>query len=123
MPETKYPVELTAPDIEPYRAGNTGVEYVTTFAAAAPGPHVTVCGLTHGNEICGAVTLDKLFRAGIRPRQGKLTLAFNNVAAYREFAKQIGLTDITAIPLSALRGDNMLERSAYEEQANREVSA
>src|SRR5437870_6713144 len=27
---------------------------------------------------------------------------------YREFAKQIGLTDITAIPLSALKGDNML---------------
>ncbi|HEY7641356.1 MAG TPA: sulfate adenylyltransferase subunit CysN [Steroidobacteraceae bacterium] len=34
------------------------------------------------------------------------------VAAYREFAQQIGLTDITPIPLSALRGDNMLERSA-----------
>lgn len=34
------------------------------------------------------------------------------VAAYREFAKQIGLTDITAVPLSALRGDNILESSA-----------
>lgn len=33
------------------------------------------------------------------------------VAAYREFAKQIGLTDITAVPLSALRGDNILESS------------
>ncbi len=33
------------------------------------------------------------------------------VAAYREFAQQIGLTDITAVPLSALRGDNILERS------------
>jgi bifunctional enzyme CysN/CysC len=30
---------------------------------------------------------------------------------YREFARQIGLTDITAIPLSALRGDNMLHPS------------
>jgi bifunctional enzyme CysN/CysC len=30
---------------------------------------------------------------------------------YREFASQIGLDDITAIPLSALRGDNMVERS------------
>ncbi len=30
---------------------------------------------------------------------------------YREFARQIGLTDITAIPLSALRGDNMLHTS------------
>jgi bifunctional enzyme CysN/CysC len=30
---------------------------------------------------------------------------------YREFAKQIGLEDITAMPLSALRGDNMLAPS------------
>jgi bifunctional enzyme CysN/CysC len=30
---------------------------------------------------------------------------------YRAFAKQIGLEDITAIPLSALRGDNMLQNS------------
>ena len=29
-------------------------------------------------------------------------------ATYREFAKEIGLEDITAMPLSALRGDNML---------------
>ena len=29
--------------------------------------------------------------------------------AYRTFAAQIGLADITAIPLSALRGDNMVE--------------
>src|SRR3954452_4635597 len=80
-----YRVELTPPDIEPYRAGNTGIDYVTTFTATEPGPHVLVCALTHGNEICGAIALDKLFRAGIRPRRGRLTLAFNNVAAYREF--------------------------------------
>jgi bifunctional enzyme CysN/CysC len=30
---------------------------------------------------------------------------------YREFARQIGLTDITPIPLSALKGDNMLTTS------------
>jgi bifunctional enzyme CysN/CysC len=34
------------------------------------------------------------------------------VADYREFAKQIGLADITAIPMSALKGDNIVERSA-----------
>src|SRR5687767_3996871 len=33
------------------------------------------------------------------------------VAAYREFARQIGLTNIVPVPLSALRGDNILERS------------
>ncbi len=30
---------------------------------------------------------------------------------YREFAKQIGMTDITSIPLSGLKGDNMLVAS------------
>jgi predicted deacylase len=80
-----YRVELTPPDIEPYRQGNTGIEYVTTFEAPEPGPHVMVAALTHGNEICGAIALDKLLRAGIRPRRGRLTLAFNNVMAYREF--------------------------------------
>jgi predicted deacylase len=83
--DLKYTVELTAPDISPYRAGNTGVEYVTTFTASEPGPHVAVMGLTHGNEICGAIAIDSLFRADIRPRRGRLTLGFNNVAAYREF--------------------------------------
>ena len=85
VPEPTYTVELDPPDIEPYRAGNTGTDYVTTFAAVAPGPHVMVAALTHGNEICGAIVLDRLFQAGIRPRQGKLTLAFNNVAAYHQF--------------------------------------
>ena len=30
---------------------------------------------------------------------------------YGEFAAQIGLSDITPVPLAALKGDNMLERS------------
>jgi predicted deacylase len=83
--DLKYNVEVTPPDISAYRTGNTGVEYVTTFTASEPGPHVAVLGLTHGNEICGAIAIDKLFRAGIRPRRGTLTLGFNNVAAYQEF--------------------------------------
>jgi predicted deacylase len=83
--DLRYNVELTPPDISAYRAGNTGVEYVTTFTASEPGPHVAVLGLTHGNEICGAIAIDKLFRANIRPRCGKLTLGFNNVAAFLEF--------------------------------------
>jgi len=83
--DLKFNIEVTPPDISAYRAGNTGVEYVTTFVASEAGPHVAVLGLTHGNEICGAIAIDKLFRANIRPRKGKLTLGFNNVAAYREF--------------------------------------
>jgi predicted deacylase len=89
VPEPNYAVELSPPDIEPYRSGNTGVEYVTSFDSGVAGPHVLVTALTHGNEICGAIALDRLFRAGVRPRQGKLTLAFDNVAAYRSFDLRI----------------------------------
>jgi len=88
VPEPNYAIELTPPDIELYRAGNTGVEYVSTFDSGSPGPHVLVTALTHGNEICGAIALDRLFRAGLRPRQGKLTLAFDNVAAYCNFDRR-----------------------------------
>jgi predicted deacylase len=88
VPEPNYAIELTPPDIEPYRAGNTGVDYVTTFDSGSAGPHVLVTALTHGNEICGAIALDRLFRAGLRPRQGRLTLAFDNVAAYQSFDKR-----------------------------------
>jgi bifunctional enzyme CysN/CysC len=35
------------------------------------------------------------------------------VADYRAFAAQIGLDDITAIPISALRGDNVAEKSRH----------
>jgi bifunctional enzyme CysN/CysC len=34
------------------------------------------------------------------------------VAEYREFAARVGIENFTAIPLSALKGDNVLERSA-----------
>jgi predicted deacylase len=89
VPASNTAVELTAPDIEPYRAGNTGIEYVTTFDSGIAGPHVLVTALTHGNEICGAIALDRLFRAGLRPRHGKLTLAFDNVAAYQRFDPRV----------------------------------
>jgi len=35
------------------------------------------------------------------------------VAAYREFADSLGLKDVTAIPLSALAGDNVVEASSH----------
>ena len=89
MPEPNYGVELTPPDIEPYRSGNAGIDYVTTFDSGVAGPHVLVTALTHGNEICGAIALDRLFRAGVRPRRGRLTLAFDNVAAYRIFDPRV----------------------------------
>jgi predicted deacylase len=89
VPEPTYKVELTPPDIEPYRAGNTGIDYATTFDSGVAGPHVLITALTHGNEICGAIALDRLFRAGLQPRQGKLTLVFDNIAAYRSFDSRV----------------------------------
>jgi predicted deacylase len=89
LPEPNYAVELNPPDIKPYRSGNTGVDYVTTFDSGVAGPHVLVTALTHGNEICGAIALDRLFRAELRPRRGKLTLGFDNVAAYGSFDRRL----------------------------------
>jgi predicted deacylase len=88
MPQDNYPIELHAPDISAYRAGNTGVPYVTSFDSGRAGPHVVVNAVTHGNELCGAIVLDELFRAGIRPARGRLTLSFANVAAYLAFDPQ-----------------------------------
>lgn len=81
-------VELTPPDIAPYRKGNTGIDYVTSFKAREPGPHVMVNALIHGNELCGAIALDFLFKHDIRPTRGTLTLSFANVAAYQSFDAQ-----------------------------------
>ena len=80
-----YRIELAPPDIARYRAGNRGIDYVTTLDSGAPGPHVLVNALTHGNEICGAIALDHLFRSGLAPARGRITLVFANVAAYRAF--------------------------------------
>jgi predicted deacylase len=80
-----HPIELSPPDISPYRHGNTGVDYVHLLDSGKPGPNVMIQALTHGNEFCGAIALDLLFQKAIRPVQGKLTLAFANVAAYARF--------------------------------------
>ncbi len=80
-----YAVELSAPDISPYRHGNTGVDYITTFDSGKAGPHIMVNAITHGNEICGALAVDRLFKTGVRPTRGKLSLSFANVEAFRRF--------------------------------------
>jgi predicted deacylase len=72
----------TLPSLERYRAGNSGIPYVWSFAAEVPGPHVLLVALIHGNEICGAIALDRLLRAGLRPARGRLSFAFANPEAY-----------------------------------------
>ncbi len=85
MSEDGYTIELQAPDITPYRSGNRGVDYVHVLDSGRPGPKVMVQALTHGNEICGAIALDWLFKQGFQPLCGQLTLAFGNVAAYARY--------------------------------------
>lgn len=82
---TSYPIELEPPDIGPYRAGNCGIDYVSTYDSGKAGPHLMLAALTHGNELCGAIALDWLLRQEARPVAGRLTLAFMNVAAYARF--------------------------------------
>lgn len=76
---------LEAPDISPYRKGNTGVDYVHTIDSRVPGPHLMISAVVHGNELCGAIALDFLFRNDFRPVRGKVSLGFMNVSAYESF--------------------------------------
>ena len=78
-------IEIEPRDIGPFRQGNTGIDYVTTFDSGRPGPHVMVNALTHGNELSGAHAVGFLFDHAVRPSRGKLTLSFANVAAYLSF--------------------------------------
>lgn len=80
-----YPVDVAFPDIRPYAAGTGGIPYVHTFDSGVPGPHVMINALTHGNEVCGAIAVKDLLDLALRPRRGRLTLAFANVEAYGRF--------------------------------------
>lgn len=78
-------VELEAPDISAWRHGNTGVDYVHCLDSGRPGPDAVINALMHGNELCGAIALDRLLRTGVRPTRGRLTLCFVNPEAYARF--------------------------------------
>ncbi|MBC6440029.1 MAG: succinylglutamate desuccinylase/aspartoacylase family protein [Rhodospirillales bacterium] len=84
-PAAPYGVDLLPIAITPYKAGNTGIDYVTTFDSGVAGPHLMINALTHGNEVCGAHALKFLFDHEVRPTKGKLTFSFANVDAYESF--------------------------------------
>ena len=83
-----FKVRLCRPDISDWVAGNTGIRGFTTRASDQPGPHVALLSLVHGNEIAGAVVLDRLLRAGLKPTRGKLSFGFVNLAAFNRFDPQ-----------------------------------
>lgn len=82
---TEYPVDIDNPDIEPYLAGNVGIKGITCFDSGQAGPHVMISAVVHGNEPCGALALDWLFKNDIRPTRGKLSLGLMNIEAYQAF--------------------------------------
>ena len=62
-----------------------GIAGITTLNSAPPGPHVALLSLMHGNELAGAIVLDRLLRAGLTPTRGKLSFGFLNLAAFDRF--------------------------------------
>ncbi|GAB0118805.1 M14 family metallopeptidase [Acidisoma sp. 7E03] len=80
-----FEVRVAAPDLAPFRAGNTGVEGFTTRDSGRPGPHLVLLALIHGNELAGAIALERLLAAGLTPLTGRLTFGFANLAAFARF--------------------------------------
>jgi hypothetical protein len=84
-PPPPFDVRIPVPDIAPWLDGNTGIRGFTTREAPVPGPHLALLALTHGNEISGAIVLDRLLRRGAVPARGRLTLGFVNLEAFQRF--------------------------------------
>jgi hypothetical protein len=80
-----FDVAVTPPDIGPWLAGNTGVPGFTTHDSGRAGPHLVLVSLMHGNELAGAIALDRLLRGGLQPLRGRLTFGFANLAAFARF--------------------------------------
>lgn len=87
-PLPEFKVRLCRPDISSWVAGNTGIAGVTTRNSGRPGPHVALLSLMHGNELAGAIALDRLLREGLTPTRGKLSFGFANLAAFERFDPQ-----------------------------------
>ncbi len=77
--------ELPLPDLSAERLGNTSTPGVWLFESNQPGPTLMISALVHGNELCGAWALKRALQAGIRPRRGRLILAFCNLDAFDTF--------------------------------------
>jgi predicted deacylase len=84
-PPIPHPVLLQAPELSRWAASSTGVPYVHELGSGLPGPEVLLTALVHGNEYSGAIALDALLASKARPRIGRITVAFCNVAAFARF--------------------------------------
>jgi predicted deacylase len=87
-PLPQFDVGLAAPDLGPWREGSDGIRGFVTRVSARPGPHVALIALSHGNELAGAIVLDRLLRAELHPTRGRLTFGFVNLEAFDRFDPQ-----------------------------------
>ncbi|MEM7041275.1 MAG: succinylglutamate desuccinylase/aspartoacylase family protein [Pseudomonadota bacterium] len=78
-------IEIQTPDLSPYRESSSGIPYVVTLDSGKAGPHAVISALVHGNELSGAWALITLLQQGIKPKRGRLSLAFVNMQAFHHF--------------------------------------
>jgi hypothetical protein len=119
-----FAVSLAAPDLRPWLGGNCGIAGAWSFTAPEAGPHLALFALTHGNEIAGAIVLDDMLRAGIRPERGRLSLVFANLAAFQAFdPENPTATRYLEEDLNRLWGEDRLrgQRSSLEMRRAREL--
>ena len=84
-PLPRFEVEIPPPDLSAWREGNCGIPGVMHFESRRLGPHVVVVCLIHGNEYTGAIVMDELLRARLRPAAGRLSVIFANMGALAQF--------------------------------------
>src|SRR3981189_551414 len=77
------PIEFAFPELRRWEKG--AAPYIHVLDSGKPGPVVMVAALTHGNEVSGAVVVDELLAAGLKPRHATLPRSFNNIGAYHSF--------------------------------------
>lgn len=77
--------DLRLPDLSRYRDATRHFPYVVTVDSGQDGPVVLITALTHGNEIAGAVALDRLVQRMPAPSFGRVHLCFVNYRAYQTF--------------------------------------
>jgi hypothetical protein len=65
--EEHHPIEFDFPDIARWRRSASGAAFVHVLESGVPGPVVMVNALTHGNEVSGAIVVDALLSAGLKP--------------------------------------------------------
>ncbi len=81
----RFPVRIAPPDLGPWRDAASGLAGVVTRRAETAGPHLVLTALMHGNELAGAIVLDRMLRRGAVPWRGRLTFAFLNLDAFDQF--------------------------------------